>query len=145
MCIRDSNGPGIDVFGPGDETLAAGTNGVSGATDYQRYDDSRFYDMFFNGTSAASPIVAGVVALYMQSNPSATSYDVHEWIKTHGSKVLDTSQFIDQYPDDTTDDYWRQDFNLRGAEPRIIHDPFANDTAPKINGVTVSGISFKQS
>ena len=140
-----NNGPGIDVFGPGDETLSAGTNGVSGATDYQRYDDSRFYDMFFNGTSAASPIVAGVVALYMQSNPSATSYDVHEWIKTHGSKVLDTSQFIDQYPDDTTDDYWRQDFNLRGAEPRIIHDPFANDTAPKLNGVTVSGISFKQS
>ena len=140
-----NNGPGIDVFGPGDETLSAGTNGVSGATDYQRYDDSRFYDMFFNGTSAASPIVAGVVALYMQSNPSATSYDVHEWIKTHGSKVLNTSQFIDQYPDDTTDDYWRQDFNLRGAEPRIIHDPFANDTVPKLNGVTVSGISFKQS
>ena len=26
-------------------------NGVSGATDYQRYDDSRFYDMFFNGTN----------------------------------------------------------------------------------------------
>ena len=140
-----NNGPGIDVFGPGDETLSAGTNGVSGATDYQRYDDNRFYDMFFNGTSAASPIVAGVVALYMQSNPSATSYDVHEWIKTHGSKLFDTSQFIDEYPDDTNDDYWRQKFNLRGAEPRIIHDPFANDTVPKLNGVTVSGISFKQS
>ena len=140
-----NNGPGIDVFGPGDETLSAGTNGVSGATDYQRYDDNRFYDMFFNGTSAASPIVAGVVALYMQSNPSATSYDVHEWIKTHGSKLFDTSQFIDEYPDDTNDDYWRQKFNLRGAEPRIIHDPFANDTVPKFNGVNISGISFKQS
>ena len=35
-----------DVFGPGDETLAAGTNGVSGATDYQRYDDSQLLDMF---------------------------------------------------------------------------------------------------
>ena len=140
-----NNGPGIDVFGPGDETLSAGVNGVTGATDYQRYDDSRFYDMFFNGTSAASPIVAGVVALYMESNPSATSYDVHEWIKTHGSKVFDTSQFIDEYPDDTNDDYWRELYNLRGAEPRIIHDPFANDTVPKFNGVTISGISFKQS
>jgi subtilisin family serine protease len=140
-----NNGPGIDVFGPGDETLSAGVNGVVGATDYQRYDDSRFYDMFFNGTSAASPIVAGVVALYMQSNPSATSYDVHEWIKNYGSKVFDTSQFIDEYPDDTNDDYWRELYNLRGAEPRIIHDPFANDTVPKFNGVNISGISFKQS
>ena len=140
-----NNGPGIDVFGPGDETLSAGVNGVSGATDYQRYDDSRFYDMFFNGTSAASPIVAGVIALYMQSNPNATSRDVHEWIRTYGSKVFDTSQFIDEFPDDTNPDYWRQKYNLRGAEPRIIHDPFANDTVPKLNGVTVSGISFKQS
>ena len=140
-----NNGPGIDVFGPGDETLSAGVNGVVGATDYQRYDDSRFYDMFFNGTSAASPIVAGVVALYMQSNPNATSRDVHEWIKTYGSKVFDTSQFIDEFPDDTNANYWRQKYNLRGAEPRIIHDPFANDTVPKLNGVTISGISFKQS
>ena len=140
-----NNGPGVDVFSPGDETLSAGVNGVAGATDYQRFDDSNFYDMFFNGTSAASPVVAGVVALYMESNPSATSYDVHEWIKNHGSKVFDTSQFIDQYPNDNNSAYWRQDFNLRGAEPRIIHNPFANDTQPKFSGVSVSGISFKQS
>ena len=140
-----NNGPGIDVFGPGDETLTAGVNGVSGATDYQRYDDNRFYDMFFNGTSAASPIVAGVVALYMESNPSATSYDVHEWIKRHGSKVFDTSQFIDEYPNSNDDDYWRGLYNLRGAEARVIHDPFANDAVPSISNLDITGISFKQS
>ena len=59
--------------------------------------------------------------------------------------MFDTSQFIDRYPDNTDDNYWRQDNNLRGAEPRIIHDPFANDTQPKFSGVSVSGISFKQS
>lgn len=140
-----NNGPGVDVFAPGDETLSAGTNGINGATDYQRFDNSDFYDLKFNGTSAASPVVASVVALYMESNPSATSYDVHEWIKNHGSKLFDSSQLIDEHPDDTDDDYWRKDRNLRGADPRIIHDPFANDTQPKFSGVSVSGISFKQS
>ena len=58
---------------------------------------------------------------------------------------LTASQLIDEHPDDTDDDYWRKDRNLRGADPRIIHDPFANDTQPKFSGVSVSGISFKQS
>ena len=75
-----NNGPGIDVWSPGDETLSAGTNGVSGYTDYQRWDDARFYDCFFNGTSAAAPIVTGVIALYLQTKPDATSQDVHAWI-----------------------------------------------------------------
>ena len=37
-----NNGPGIDVWAPADETLAAGTNGASGYTDYQRRDNSLF-------------------------------------------------------------------------------------------------------
>ena len=52
-----NNGPGIDVWAPADETLAPGTNGVTGYTDYQRYDDNRFYDNNFNGTSAAENLL----------------------------------------------------------------------------------------
>ena len=67
------------------------------------------------------------------------------WSEIHDALIVDSNQDGIPDRDDTNDDYWRQSYNLRGAEPRIIHDPFANDTVPKLNGVTVSGISFKQS
>jgi len=140
-----NNGPGIDVWSPGDETLSVGTNGVSGYTDYQRADNGSFYDVYFNGTSAAAPIVTGVIALYLQTKPDATSQDVRAWIKKYGSVSMGSTGLLnDEYPDDTTDEYWRDDYNLRGADPKIIHDPYANDGVPSMKGVTVSGISFSQ-
>ena len=55
-----------------------------------------------------------------------------------------TGLLNDEYPDDTTDEYWRDDYNLRGADPKIIHDPYAKDGAPSIKGVNLTGISFSQ-
>ena len=137
-----NNGPGIDVWSPADETLAPGTNGVSGYTDYQRYDDNRFYDTNFNGTSAAAPVTTGLIALYLESNPSATSRETKEWLKRHGSLI---GAYLDRNTDDTQTAYWTDAFNLRGAEKRLLYDKSANDIKPKISGVTFSGISFSQS
>ena len=138
-----NNGPGIDVWAPADETLAPGTNGVSSYEDYERYDDNRFYDTPFAGTSAAAPVVAGLIALYLESNPTATSRQVKEWLKNRGSRLTDAYQ--DQYTDDTQTTYWTGSYNMRGAEKRILHDETANDTIPSVTGVNISGISFKQS
>jgi uncharacterized membrane protein len=134
-----NNGPGIDVWAPADETLAAGTNGVAGYTDYQRYDDSRFYDNYFNGTSAAAPVASSVLSLYLQTNPTATSRDVKNWINRHGSVVVADEQFQDSQPDDTQTNYWTFSFTLRGAERRVIYNPYSNDTIPKIEGLNLSG------
>ena len=82
-----NNGPGIDVWAPADETLSAGCNGIFGDQDFQRQDDTRFYDKYFNGTSAAAPVVTGVIALYLQINPTATSKQVKDWLNTYGSVV----------------------------------------------------------
>ena len=138
-----NNGPGIDVWAPADETLAPGTNGVSSYEDYERYDDNRFYDILFNGTSAAAPVVTGLIALYLESNPTATSRQVKDWLKRRGSKLTDDYQ--DQYTDDTQTTYWTGSYNMRGAEKRILHDETASDSVPKISGVNIKGISFKQS
>lgn len=137
-----NNGSGIDVWAPADETLAAGTNGVAGYTDYQRYDDSRFYDNYFNGTSAAAPVATSVLSLYLQTNPTATSRDVKNWINRHGSVVVADEQFQDSQPDDTQTNYWTFSFALRGAERRILFNPFANDTKPTMSGIQISGITF---
>ena len=140
-----NNGPGIDVWSPGDETLSSGTNYIVGYTDYQRADNASFYDCYFNGTSAAAPIVTGVIALYLQTKPDATSQDVRAWIKKYGSVSMGSTGLLnDEYPDDTTDEYWRDDYNLRGADPKIIHDPYANDGISSMKGVNLTGISFSQ-
>ena len=123
---------------------------ISGYTDYQRYDDSNFYDVNFNGTSAAAPVATGVIALYLEANPKATSRDVKNWLKDRGSNILEYTTstanggYLDQYPDDTTTSYWTESFNLRGAEKRLLYDKSANDNKPRMTGVNISGISFKQ-
>jgi hypothetical protein len=137
-----NNGPGIDVWSPADETLAAGTNGVTGYEDFQRADDSRFYDSLFNGTSAAAPVACGLLALYLQSNPKATSKDVKNWLKRHGSVVVESSQYLDQYQNDNEIPYWDQTYNMRGAERRILYNPFSNDTKPTLSGINISGVEF---
>ncbi len=137
-----NNGPGIDVWSPADETLAAGTNGVIGYTDYQRYDDSRFFDNLFNGTSAAAPVACGLLALYLQANPKATSFQVKDWLKKYGSIVVIESQYQDEYKVDTEIPYWEQSYNMRGAERRILYNPFANDVRPSVSGITMSSISL---
>lgn len=138
-----NNGSGIDVWAPADETLAPGTNGVGGYTDYQRYDDSRFYDTYFNGTSAAAPVVTGILAQYLESNPTATSRQVKNWLATIGSVDVGEMLFNQQGSDDDTSlNYWTSFYNMRGSKRRVIFNPFDNNEKVSINNVQFSGDGF---
>ena len=153
-----SNGPMINIWAPGEKTMAAGY-GAASYEDYAREDDAGFYDTWFNGTSAASPNACSVIALYLESNRGANQADVHDWLDRYGSVE------IDLYDDEDVDSsyYWSQandsgwsapsgqcrnyrgNSSLRGAPKRVLKNPFATDGQPSISGVEVSGISFSQS
>lgn len=135
-----NNGPGIDVWAPADELISSGILG-----NYQRYDDSRFYDAYFNGTSAAAPVATGLIALYLETNPKATSKDVKTWLKEKGSILVGSNLYQDEFTNDTINSYWIGQYNMRGAEKRILYNPYASDTNASISGVNITGISFSQS
>ena len=150
-----NNGPGIDVWAPADETLSAGLNGQASNEDFQRANDgitytssttgSDYFDNSFNGTSAAAPVVTGLVALYLETNPTATSKQVKDFLFEQGSVVVADALYSDQYSDDSQTTYWTGSYNLRGAQRRILRDKTASPTEPSIKGVTVTGVSITQS
>ena len=154
-----ANGPMVDIFAPGEMTMSAG---YASGENYVREDDSNFYDKWHNGTSAACPNVASVVCLYVESNRKANQDDVRKWLIGPGSY---DGLMSDPYPGINDTGYWSQNYNstydfapqandsynvrgngnLRGAPNRVLRNPYANSTIPKITGVNISGISFKQS
>jgi hypothetical protein len=135
-----NNGPGVDIWAPADETLTAGTHSGLGINpiykSYPRYDNSNFYDCPFNGTSAASPVVAGLIALYMENNPSATSADVKNWLITRASVLVSSDEYLDETSNDTQTGYWTGQYNLRGAQRRIVYNPYTD--SPTSLGIQIA-------
>jgi len=157
--VYSTNGSMIDIWAPSEMTMAAG---YANNENYQRTDDSNFYDTWFNGTSSACPNACSVIALYLQSNRGATQSAVRDWLKTSGSKSIGLS---DPYSGVNDTGYWtvaynatydasskanqsyniRGNGNLRGAPDRVLFNPFANDTVRSISGVSISGVSITNS
>ena len=80
----------------------------------------------------------------MESNPSATSVEVKNFLANDGSKLLPDSEWVDQYTNASTTDYWTESYNNRGALNKVAFDPYASDTIPSISGVEMSGVSYTQ-
>ena len=150
-----NNGPMIDIFAPGEMTMAAG---YASSEDYQRQDDSNFYDTWFNGTSAAGPNACSVIALYLQSNRRADQNAVRYWLNTNGCKYNRMSDPISGINDSG---YWSLEYNgtydlpskanqsynvrgngnLRGAPNKILHNPYGHDTSESGYEDKVSSLS----
>jgi len=142
-----ANGPMVDIFAPAEKSMSAA---YASSEDYQRDDDSNFYDTWFNGTSSAGPNVCSVIALYLQSNRGANQDNVRHWLYTDGSK---DGLMSDPYSGINDTGYWSQSYNastdeasninesynfrgngsLRGAANRVLFNPYASDIIPSFS------------
>lgn len=139
-----NTGPAIDVWAAGSTILSPYNNGHADPR------NNNFYNGYLNGTSMAAPNTCGVIACYLESNPSATRVDARDWLFNHGSVLVDELLY-DRYGDTdpvgagTSVNYWSDSYGLKGATPRVLYNPFANNTVPSISGVNITGITFSQS
>jgi len=135
-----NTGPAIDVWAAGSQVLSPYSNEDLTAYGYvpaiSDPRNSSFYNQYLSGTSMAAPNVCGVIATYLQSQPSATRVDVREWLYRHGSivlengpgkPILDTHKNVDQVGAGTSVSYWSDTYGLKGAAARILINPFANN------------------
>ena len=76
-------GPGVDIFAAGSNIQSAMSNihtGISNSNVATYFLDSNYNQADINGTSMSCPQIAGIVTLYLQSNPTSTPANVKSWL-----------------------------------------------------------------
>ena len=94
-------GAKLDIVAPGGESLGITTIdplGSDGASidEYNRFDELRGGNyVSFVGTSAATPIAAGAIALLLQKNPSITRQEVFDLLASKSDKIGLNVPYVD--------------------------------------------------
>ena len=135
-----NKGPTLDIWAAGTRILSPFSSG------YQDPRNTSYYIQYLQGTSMATPNVSGVVALHLESTPTATRKNVREWLLSEGSRTLSSSDYYDPYTSNGASDtnYWGNKHSLKSSPRRVLYNPYANNTIPKIEGVVLSGVSITQ-
>lgn len=134
--IYSNMGNAIDVFGAGDGTIAAkATNGT--VNRYDAYYTSNgtesieSKDGLFAGTSAATPVVTGLIATKLEKNRNWTYSDVKSYLSGLGQ--ISSDKFYYGVESTTANDSnWSDKFSLQGANGYILYDiETAGDVIPE--------------
>lgn len=155
-------GNGVDVFTAGDASLGASRNTSTTSTNYAvRWD--AFYDLsgnvsnttfsgasqesqdkYFNGTSSACPIFAGLLATKVQYNRAWNYSNVKTWIQSLDE--VDPGEFYYGSEGTTaTDSNWSDTNSLHGAAGYVAYDArstTATATDKILKVYATSGLTF---
>ena len=112
-------GPAVNVWAPGESIMSTASNendaSYNGVTlDYP--EDNNYKIMYIGGTSMASPQVAGLLSLYLQSQPNISPERLLAKITDDSSAVI-TDTGLDN-------DYGAYTASLMGSENRLLYSRY---------------------
>jgi subtilisin family serine protease len=81
-------GPMVDIFAAGSNVQSSWTSNNASTPGLTYYNNGSFKQYNFNGTSMASPQVAGAAALYLQAHPTATPSEVKSALTTVATTTM---------------------------------------------------------
>lgn len=126
-------GPGVDIYAPGRAIMAGYANAsyyTAAVADPRSAIMGTGYTYYLNkldGTSMATPQVAGVVTCLLQANPNMTQAEVKDWlIKTSQKNTLNENAAGGT-------GYTNLRY-LQGGSNRILYQPFNSSTPLSVSG-----------
>ena len=115
-------GPGINVYAPGSAIVTSVSNTSQIGGPYPYFWNNSYGQTNVSGTSFAGPQVAGVLALYLQSNPGATPAQAKSWLVNNAglAKIYDPNNGFYDYTNTRS-----LFLNGSAGENRYLYWPFA--------------------
>ena len=122
-----TTGPGVNIYAPGTDIMAAASNVNVFGSDGDYPADTNYKISNISGTSMAAPQVAGVLALWTQLNPGATP--------AQAKAFLENTAQVDQLYDDTASDTNYSNYrSLNGGNNKFLFNKFNSARQLKLGG-----------
>jgi len=129
-----TTGPRTDIYAPGYAVQSAIPVGATLSSNTANHpDDSNFKIRKLQGTSMASPNVAGVVATLLQARPNYTQEDVRAWLEEQAAE----GRLYDPTTGTPATDYVNY-YALQGGPNKYLQTPFTSGYPQRFAG----GIRF---
>jgi len=101
-----------------------------------------YHDQYFNGTSAATPVAAGLIACFCQNNRDMNSVDLKTYLRNNIQSQSSSNFFIGTRPGDSPNDSaWEVPFSVMGRAVKIIKEVTTRNGTPNPSFTSTYGIA----